>query len=158
MYIRIRTITMKHSTKRRTLRLSISPTPLRREVANRLSTARLSPGLPGGLLKRLASFYTLRCVLSIHTDPHCARRGRSRTARAVQCQNTRESTANTAQMVRIRRGFARFAGFSRRAIRESPLRGQVHVHGLGVGPYALSCNAPMLLSFSIQHIALLHDL
>ena len=46
---------------------TLSPTPLRREVANRLSTARLSPGLPGGLLKRLASFYTLRCVLSIHT-------------------------------------------------------------------------------------------
>ena len=58
---------MKHSTKRRMLRLSISPTSPHREVANRLSTARLSPGFPGGLLKRLRLFYTLRCVLSIHT-------------------------------------------------------------------------------------------
>ena len=36
MYIRIKTITMKHSRKRRTLRLSISPTSPLREVANRL--------------------------------------------------------------------------------------------------------------------------
>ena len=35
MYIRINTITMRHSKKRRILRLSISPTSPHREVANR---------------------------------------------------------------------------------------------------------------------------
>ena len=39
MYSMIKTITMRHSAKRRILRLSISPTSPHREVANRRSTA-----------------------------------------------------------------------------------------------------------------------
>ena len=72
MYSMIITITMKHSTKRRILRLSISLTSLRREVANRRSTAHiLLPGLLRWPLSRLALFYPLRCVLSNYfTESH----------------------------------------------------------------------------------------
>ena len=89
MYIRIRTITMKHSTKRRMLRLSISPTSPHREVANRLSTARLSPGFPGGLLRG--------CVYSTQNALFCQ----------FAQQYQRKSPTNT-WFVRIRRRFVRF--------------------------------------------------
>ena len=72
MYSMIITITMRHSRKRRILRLSISLTSLRREVANRRSTAHiLLPGLLRWPLSRLALFYPLRCVLSNYfTESH----------------------------------------------------------------------------------------
>ena len=66
MYSMIITITMRHSRKRRTLRLSISLTSLRREVANRhsINSAFLLPGFLRWPLSRLFLFYPLRCVLS----------------------------------------------------------------------------------------------
>jgi len=52
MYSMIKKITTRHSRKRRTLRLSISLTSLRREVANRhIQQRTLSPDFSGGLLR-----------------------------------------------------------------------------------------------------------
>ena len=66
MYIMIKTITMRHSRKRKTLRLPISPTSPHREVANRHSfnSAFLLPGFLRWPLARLALSYPLRHVLS----------------------------------------------------------------------------------------------
>jgi len=65
MYIRIVRTMMRHSRKRRTLRLSISPTSLLREVANRHMQQRTFAGSLRWPLSRLALFYPLRRVLSI---------------------------------------------------------------------------------------------
>ena len=66
MYSMIKTITMRHSAKRRILRFSISPTSPHREVANRhiVNSAPFAGSLRWPLA-RLVSFYPMRRVLSI---------------------------------------------------------------------------------------------
>ena len=71
MYSMIRMITMRHSTKRRILRLSISPTSPHRESGQPpYSTAHLSPDFSGGLLRGCfySTYPVVFCQL-IHTHP-----------------------------------------------------------------------------------------
>ena len=66
----IKTITMRHSTKRSILRLSISPTSPHREVANRHSfNSAPFAGLLRWPLTRLTVFYTMRHNLSNSVCP-----------------------------------------------------------------------------------------